>query len=393
MGFYIIVILAEIVFWWRLRSDYSTGPEKLWGKIRLVKMLLTLLLVFSFIRILFLRGDIALPQNAFSLIFFGAVATMTIVAGSFYVIFSHIRLLFIRLFKKPLNGFKWTNTIVTTVIIVLFFYGYAFGRFNIKTEKQDIFLDCQDRRIDGMKIAFISDLHLSSFENHYSKLGYIISEINTNRPDIVLNAGDFITYGWQEFGRIDTILRKVNAPLGSFAVSGNHDDCSYDKSLDLGRQSDGALLVDSLIRSSGYTLLDDTSATVVFNGAKVAVAGIRTTGHHLNIKYGNETRALSGIPDSSLVIFLVHDPAYWGKSKNIQKAADITLSGHTHGMQAGIPFPWGRWSPASFFHKYWGGLYESKGHYLYVNRGMGCMAMAERIFMPPEITIITLHCK
>ena len=311
----------------------------------------------------------------------------------FYGLFSLIRLLLKRITKRELTWFKWTNTFLTGAIIVLFINGYFFGRFNIKTEKKDIFLGCSDQRIDGLKIALISDLHLSSFENHYKKLSYVFSEININRPDMVINAGDFVTYGWQEFGRCDTILKKARAPLGSFAVSGNHDDCSYDRSIDLGQQSDGSLLVDSLIKLSGYTLLNDTSETVTFNGAKVTVAGIRTSGHRLNISYGDENKALSGVNDSALVIFIVHDPDYWDKSKSISKTADITLSGHTHGMQIGFPVLHGRVSPASFFHKYWAGLYESDGHYLYVNRGMGTMGMAERIFMPPEITIITIHCK
>jgi uncharacterized protein len=392
MGFYLIILLTEIFFWWRLKSDFAAGSVSVWHYVRFFNLLLTILLIVAFIKVIFLRGDIALPGNAFSLIFFGAVAGLTLTAGLFYTIFSLIRLGLATIFKRSLNWFRWVNTIVTAVIILLFIYGYSFGRFNVKTEKKDIFLEDCDQRIDGLKIAFISDLHLSSFEHHYKKLPYIISEININRPDILINAGDFVTYGWQEFGKCDTILRKARATLGSFAVTGNHDDSSYDRSIDIGKQSDGALIIDSLIRLSGYTLLNDTSKTVIYKGSRVSVAGISTHGHRLNISYGDEVKALTGIEDSSLLIFLVHDPAYWEKNKDISKYADLTLSGHTHGMQIGLPTPWGLISPSSLVHKYWGGLYKSNGHYLYVSRGLGTMGMAVRIFMPPEVTILTIHC-
>lgn len=393
MLFYLAILSAEIFFWWRIKSDFLTGPVKTWHLVRSFKIILTLILLLAFIKIMFIRDDIDLPKNAFSLIFFGAVAAMTLSAGLFYGIFSLIRLLMIKTFKKPLSWLKWTITSLTAIIIALFFYGYTFGRLSIKTEKKDITFDYADKRIDGMKIALISDMHLSSFKNHYNRLLFASSEINVNRPDIVINTGDFVSYGWQEFGKCDTILRKVRAPLGSFAISGNHDDCSYNTSIDIGQRSEGSLIVDSLIRMSGYTLLNDTSATVVYNGAKVTIAGIRTTGHRLDISYGDESKALSGVGDSTFLIFLVHDPAYWGEDDDISEKADLTLSGHTHGMQVGVPLLHRVWSPASLFHKYWAGLYESDGHFLYVNRGLGCMAMAERIFMPPEITILTIHCK
>jgi hypothetical protein len=55
--------------------------------------------------------------------------------------------------------------------------------------------------------------------------------------------------------------------------------------------------------------------------------------------------------------------------------------------------PGGRVSPASFYHKYWRGLYSAEDNYLYVTTGMGTIGMALRIFMPPEIVVITLKSK
>jgi predicted MPP superfamily phosphohydrolase len=74
-------------------------------------------------------------------------------------------------------------------------------------------------------------------------------------------------------------------------------------------------------------------------------------------------------------------------------SVDLTLSGHTHGCQMGIEIPslGIKWSPVSVRYKRWGGLYKENDQYLYVNRGMGVLALPGRIGMPPEITCLDLH--
>jgi predicted MPP superfamily phosphohydrolase len=72
---------------------------------------------------------------------------------------------------------------------------------------------------------------------------------------------------------------------------------------------------------------------------------------------------------------------------------DLTLSGHTHGMQMGILTKWLKWSPSEYFYPRWNGLYSSGEQYLYVNRGLGVNAIPFRIWMPPEINVIRLSSK
>jgi uncharacterized protein len=386
---YVAIILVEIIFWWRLRQDFPDKSVRSWKYVRFIKILLTILLLYAFGMLLFMKGDIALPMNAFTEIFFGAVAAMTIAAGGFYMLFSLVRLALVKIFKKELNWLRWTTLCFTSIIILLFVQGYYSGRFNTRIEKKDITIDSEGQDIEGLKIAFISDLHISSFYNHYNVLADAISEINISRPDLLINTGDFVSYGWQELSGLDTLLRKARPLIGSYAISGNHDDCSYDTHLDSGEQAEGRILTDSLIRASGYTLLNDSSVIVKYKNARVKLVGITTRGHRFHISYGNADNAFKETPDSSFVIFLVHDPSYWANDKRIAKKAPLTLSGHTHGMQIGV----GKWSPAEYFYKYWSGLYQVDGRYLYVNRGLGTMSMAIRIFSPPEITIITLHNK
>ena len=68
----------------------------------------------------------------------------------------------------------------------------------------------------------------------------------------------------------------------------------------------------------------------------------------------------------------------------------LTLSGHTHGMQFGLDLKNVKWSPVQYRYKKWIDLYESMGKYLYVNRGFGVIGFHGRVGIYPEITFIEL---
>ena len=93
-----------------------------------------------------------------------------------------------------------------------------------------------------------------------------------------------------------------------------------------------------------------------------------------------------------------HDPSHW-KGEVLEKYPDIdlTLSGHTHGMQFGVEIPGFKWSPVQYVYKEWAGLYEKQpidnkgqGQKLYVNRGFGFIGYPGRVGILPEITVIEL---
>jgi len=106
-------------------------------------------------------------------------------------------------------------------------------------------------------------------------------------------------------------------------------------------------------------------------------------------------KAMEGVNTEDFKILMSHDPTHWQEvvlpeNKDVQ----LTLSGHTHGMQCGIEIPgWLKWSPSQYIYKYWGGMYEEDGKYLNVNRGFGYHAFPGRLGVWPEITVIELKTK
>jgi hypothetical protein len=90
-------------------------------------------------------------------------------------------------------------------------------------------------------------------------------------------------------------------------------------------------------------------------------------------------------------ILMSHDPSHWdGEVVKHYPDIDLTLSGHTHGMQFGVEIPGFRWSPVKYVYRQWAGLYEQAGQRLYVNRGFGFIGYPGRVGILPEITLIEL---
>jgi hypothetical protein len=288
-----------------------------------------------------------------------------------------------------------TNTGLTTAILIfsIIFFGTLYGRFNFKTENVEIKIKSLNKDLDGLTIVQLSDFHLASFYGHSKLLQKVMDKVNTLKPDLILNTGDFVCYGWREFDCNDTILSKAKSRYGNYAVMGNHDFGTYHPFFTEADRSNNVLILNNLIRSSGYTILNDTNTTVRIGEAKIGLIGIITKGRHPDILHGDLNKALSGLDSVDLKILLSHDPNQWEQDVVSKTDINITLSGHTHGMQMGIYTKWFKWSPSKYYYPHWSGLFIEGNQVQYVNRGLGVLAIPFRISMPPEITLITLHQK
>jgi hypothetical protein len=248
-----------------------------------------------------------------------------------------------------------------------------------------------DPGISGIRIALLSDLHLASFIHHQALLEDLMNEVTGYKPDLIINTGDFINFGWREFDRCDTILLKAISRYGNLAVFGNHDMGTYLPNSSESEKEANLIKMQELITASGYRMLNDEHIVLNIRGIKIAFIGVKTAGRHPDIIHGDLHKAMEGIDSVDLKILLAHDPNQWKQDVTGKTDISLTLSGHTHGMQMGIMTKRFQWSPSSYFYPEWSGLYKEGDQYLYVNRGLGVLAIPFRIWMPPEITILTLE--
>ena len=100
--------------------------------------------------------------------------------------------------------------------------------------------------------------------------------------------------------------------------------------------------------------------------------------------------AHQGLNDDKFKKLLSHDRRHWRGEVLTRSNIDLMLSGHTHAMQIEIDLFGLRLSPAAWIYPEWGGVYKEGKQVLYVNIGIGEVAMPMRIGATPEITVITL---
>lgn len=390
-----ILILLFLLAAWVL--TFIVIRERLYSGSRLnflavitLQAILNLLLLYYLIMIVTYKGDFDEPANiwhrtAIMGLFFA------LVVPEFLIILFHFTGKLLRFkrkgYIKPLTDLAlWLSAILLLAIAG----GTFAGRFNFRVEKVDIAIKDLPRGLDSLTIVQISDLHLASFYGKQEKLREAVRITNSLEPDLIFNTGDFVTYGSGEFGHCDTILARERSRYGKFAVLGNHDMGTYMPEASQEWKIRNIEKITGLAGKSGYVVLKNENTTIDINGVKVAIIGVTTSGRHPEIIHGNVKESMAGTDSSDFRILLAHDPNQWEAEVAGKADIDLTLSGHTHGMQIGIITRIFRWSPSKYFYPHWNGLYREGNQYHYVNRGLGLLAIPFRIWMPPEITLIKL---
>ncbi|GAA4346326.1 metallophosphoesterase [Hymenobacter saemangeumensis] len=244
---------------------------------------------------------------------------------------------------------------------------------------------------DGFKVLQISDLHTGSFSST-EPLERAVALINQQGADLVLMTGDLVNNIATEVEPHMAALSKIKAPLPVFSSLGNHDYGDYvqwesreEKQANLQRLMQNHAKM-------GWRLLNDESHIITRGEDKIAVLGVQNWSSHANFpRYGNLPKAHAGSGDAPFKILLSHDPSHWEAEVLNYPDIDLTLSGHTHGMQFGVNLPFLKWSPVQYVYKQWAGLYEQGRQRLYVNTGLGYLAYPGRVGFLPEITVFELR--
>lgn len=273
------------------------------------------------------------------------------------------------------------------------FLGMLRGKYNYKVIKHQLSFNRLPKDFNGFKIVHISDFHCGSFDNK-EKLTYGIDLINKQEPDIILFTGDMVNNIADEILPWKSLISSLNAPYGKYAVLGNHDYGDYTSwNSDEEKVNNFKKLI-ALQNEMGFKMLNNASEKIKVNQSTIDLLGVENWGSGFKQK-GNLDLALTNTRSNDFKILMSHDPTHW-KEKVLphKQHIDLTLSGHTHGMQFGIEIPGIiKWSPAKYRYKHWAGIYQELNKVINVNRGFGFLAYPGRVGIYPEITLITLQNK
>lgn len=243
----------------------------------------------------------------------------------------------------------------------------------------------------GLKIVHISDIHSGSLADKKAvKKG--INKILKEKPDMILFTGDLVNDRAIELEELMDIFGELKAPMGVYSILGNHDYGDYIRWESETEKSDNLKRLQELQAKMGWRLLMNEHVLLEKEQEKIALIGVENWSAKGNFpKYGKLDEAYSGTEQVPFKLLMTHDPSHWDAEVRAQyKDIDLTLSGHTHGMQFGVELPGFKWSPVQYMYKQWAGLYEEQDQKLYINRGFGFIGYPGRVGILPEITVINL---
>ena len=244
---------------------------------------------------------------------------------------------------------------------------------------------------EGFKVLQISDLHTGSF-NSTEPLERAVAMINRQGADLILMTGDLVNNRATEVEPHIPTLTGIKSELPIFSSLGNHDYGDYVQWESPAQKRENLERLMQNHAKIGWTLLNDTSHTITRGTDKIAVLGVQNWSSHANFpKHGNLPQAHAASGNAPFKILLSHDPSHWEAQVLHYPDIDLTLSGHTHGMQFGVNLPFMKWSPVSYVYKQWAGLYEQGRQKLYVNVGLGFLGYPGRVGFLPEITVFELR--
>ncbi|MEC3908900.1 metallophosphoesterase [Tamlana sp. 2201CG12-4] len=272
-------------------------------------------------------------------------------------------------------------------------YGVFKGKYNYRVIKHSLYFDGLPEAFDGYKITHVSDFHCGSFDNK-EKVEYGIDLINQQASDLIAFTGDLVNLKTSELQPWKATFSKLKAKDGVFSILGNHDYGDYAQWESKNDKQDNFTQMLVLQKEMGFDLLLNEKKYVQRNNQQIAIIGVENWGKGF-VKKGDLSKAIGANVKDKFSVVLSHDPTHWEK-EIIQHShpLQLTLSGHTHGMQMGIEIPgFIKWSPIKYRYKRWAGIYKENGKYININRGFGFLAFPGRIGIWPEITVIELKKK
>lgn len=280
---------------------------------------------------------------------------------------------------------------LTVFVALSIIYGIFIGKYNYKVRQEIVHFETLPPAFNGMRILHISDLHVGSWDNKKA-IEKGIRLINEQSYDLLVFTGDFVNTLASEADPWTTLISQIKTPkYGKYAILGNHDYGEYVVWPNEDAKAKNFEEIKRNIEKSGFTLLMNENVALSNHQDTIYLLGVENWGTNFK-KVGDLKKTTDGVSMNDFKIVLTHDPSHWtAEIVGHPQQYQLTLSGHTHGMQFGIDIPGIiEWSPSKYIYPEWGGLYQQKNQYLYVNRGFGFHAYSGRIGIWPEITVIEL---
>jgi predicted MPP superfamily phosphohydrolase len=272
--------------------------------------------------------------------------------------------------RLPASPGKRAFCLATTAALAALIYGHFEARA-VVVNRVEPGSSGLASTVSRLRVVQVTDLHFSAV-NGPESAKRVADRIRELKPDLLVATGDLLDMGIRDTEKIARILRGIEAPLGKYAVTGNHE-FYY-----------GLHQAIAFLDRSGFRVLRGEAAHPV---PGVTVIGVDDeAAHRFSGPAGTPLHTLlRQVPEKDTVIILRHRPII---DEGTAGRFDLQLSGHTHGGQI---FPFG-WIVARVYPFFKGTYLLGERSRLHVSRGTGTWGPPVRLLAPPEITVID-YCR
>ena len=244
-----------------------------------------------------------------------------------------------------------------------------------------------------LTIGVISDLHWGFAHVGATFVARVKARLMALEPDMIVFLGD-ISAGGTERARVANVvpgaaaLRGLAAPLGTYAVLGNHD---WHDDLEAQARRAGPVFAAGELEAAGFEVLSNRAVRpgredIWLAGLESQMAFKGGRGEPKRIGADDLAATLAGAPGDDPVVLLAHEPDIFPELDDPRLV--LTLSGHMHAGQIRL-FGRALYAPSRHGTRYDYGRFEQDGRHLIVSGGLGCSTLPLRIGIVPEITLIT----
>lgn len=241
----------------------------------------------------------------------------------------------------------------------------------IKISRVKILLEGWPRAFDGLRVAHLTDLHVSRGDR-LDYLKGVVAGTKAEQPDVVVLTGDFVNHAHRADDELSAVLSALPCEGRRFAVLGNHDYWTDPHA------------VTRCLLQAGISPVTNRHELLRRQGATLAIAGVD------DLWEGRPDlgAALRGVPEPAARLLLCHNPDF-AESMAGTPHVDLMFAGHTHGGQVKLPF--GRPPRAPIQHrKYMAGVTDGPHCKVFTSVGVGTAILPVRFNCRPELAILTL---
>ena len=271
--------------------------------------------------------------------------------------------------------------IALLLVLLLILACLAWGIFiepnRLVLHQETIQIDNWPRELTGLRIAVLSDIHTGGPFINDKKLQHIVEVTNQQHPDLIVLLGDYMSPNSWHSHRVEpevtaAALKQLSAPLGVYAVLGNHDWWYNGPK------------VRRAFEENNIRVLDDEVTEIKWRQSSFWLIGLADL---WTPRPQHVAETVAKVPSGATAIAMTHTPDVF---ERLPERVPLLLAAHTHGGQVNLPLIGAPIVPTRYGKKYRAGHFFEHNQHLFVTTGIGTSILPVRFRVPPEIVVLTV---